>query len=246
MVGCDKLKTPRIPRVATSQPSHIPAGHSPRLAIILDDVGSDASTVDTIFTLPDRMTLSILPNHPQSTSIAEYAHRRGYEVMLHLPMESEANESPEVEQLRTGMGISQVAKILGEMLQNVPHAAGVNNHQGSLASSDAKLMQELMPLLRERRLFFIDSRTTAATVAYEIAQRDGVRCGFRNVPFLDDVLEESAIRRQLLLAIRGAREKGDAIVIGHPHPETLRVLRDVLPQIQAQGIELVHASSLVH
>jgi polysaccharide deacetylase 2 family uncharacterized protein YibQ len=245
LVSCDKAKTPAISKTATPLANSLKS-HSPRLAIILDDVDSDPAAVDSIFALSYPLTLSVLPNHPQSTSVAEEGYRRGYEVMLHLPMESQANEAPEPQQLRAGMNKSEIAQILGAMLQNVPHAAGVNNHQGSLATSDAKLMEELMPQLRERKLFFVDSRTTAATVAFEIAQRDGLRCGFRNVPFLDDVQEYSAIRHQLLLAIRGAKEKGEAIVIGHPHLETLRVLREVLPQVQAQGVELVHASSLVH
>jgi len=103
-----------------------------------------------------------------------------------------------------------------------------------------------MPLLRARDLFFIDSRTTAATVAYDTAERDGVRSAFRNVPFLDDVQQESAIRHQVELAIRGAQDKGEAIVIAHPHPETLRVLREVLPHIQSQGVQLVYVAALVH
>lgn len=245
LVGCDKLKKLVSPRANTTQ-SKLPSGtRSAKLAIILDDVGSDPAAIDSIFALGYPLTLSVLPNHPHSTSVAEEAHRRGFEVMLHLPMESQANQASEVQQLRPGMSTSEISRTLSEMLTNVPHAVGVNNHQGSLATSNARLMEGLMPLLRERHLFFIDSRTTAATVAYETAQREGVRSGFRNVPFLDDVQEGAAIRHEFDLAIRGAKEKGDAIVIGHPHPETLRVLQEVLPQMQSRGIELVHVSALV-
>lgn len=244
--GCDKSKPPLLPRVSTPHSANPSGGHPARLAIIIDDVAGDELAVDSIFALPNKLTLSVLPNHPHSSEIALEAHRRGYEVMLHLPMESETNEAPEVQQLRSGMSASEISQGLREMLQSVPYAAGVNNHQGSRATSDAKLMEELMPLLRERKLFFIDSRTTAATVAYDTAERDGVRTGFRNVPFLDDVQEYAAIRQQLERAFHGAREKGEAIVIGHPHAETLRVLREMLPQAQSQGIQLVHASTLVH
>lgn len=244
--GCEKLKKLVAPHSSSTRSARVPASNTPKLAIILDDVGGDPAAVDAIFALSYPLTISILPNHPQSFAVAEEAHRRGYEVMLHLPMESQANEAPEAQQLRSGMAGPEIAQILTEMLANVPHAAGVNNHQGSRATSNAKLMQELMPLLRGRNLFFIDSRTIASTVAFETAQRDGVHAGFRNVPFLDDVQEESAIRHQLELAIRGAKEKGSAIAIGHPHPETLRVLQEILPQLQGRGIELVHASALVH
>jgi len=107
-------------------------------------------------------------------------------------------------------------------------------------------MDELMPLLREHNLFYVDSRTTAATVAYDTAQRFGVRSGFRNVPFLDDVAEVDAVRKQLQLALRDARKKGDAIAIGHPHPATLQALREVLPDARAQGVRLVFVSEVVH
>ena len=217
-----------------------------RLAIIIDDLGSDPAAAEAIFALGYRLTISVLPNHEHSVDIAKEAHRRGFQVMLHLPMQSVANETPEAQELHPGMSTSEVAALVDQFLQNVPDAAGVNNHQGSQATADAALMDELMPVLRDRHLFYIDSRTTAATVAYDTAQDFGVRSAFRNVPFLDDVAEVAAIRKQLELALRGAREKGEAVAIGHPHPTTRQALRDVLPQAQVQGVQLVLASELVH
>jgi polysaccharide deacetylase 2 family uncharacterized protein YibQ len=252
--GCDKIKSafnsifkPR--RSAKVQPAH-PGQPStftgPRLAIIIDDLGADLAPATAIFALHYPLTLSILPNHPHSADIADEARHRGYQVMLHLPMQSLANETPELEELRTGMSSVEVSRALTEMLQTVPHVSGVNNHQGSLVTSDPRVMADLMPLLRERNLFFIDSRTTAATVAYEAAQTAGVPSSFRNVPFLDDVRDVSAIRKQLELAIRDAKERGEGIAIGHPHPETLRALAEVLPRVEARGVHLVYASDLVH
>ena len=253
LAGCDRIKSyreaaraRRSSKERAAHPSRTGATASPKLAIILDDVGSDPSAVDQVFALHYPLTLSVLPLHPHSTAIAEEAHRRGYQVMLHLPMESISNETSEPRQLRLGMNSLQVSNDLGGMLSSVPYAVGVNNHQGSLATSNPALMAELMPLLRQRHLFFIDSRTTAATVAFDAAEHDGVPSAYRNVPFLDDVREASAIRRQLELAIHGAKDKGEAIAIGHPHNETLQVLREMLPQVQAQGVQLVHASALVH
>jgi polysaccharide deacetylase 2 family uncharacterized protein YibQ len=219
---------------------------APRLAIILDDLGSDRAAADAIFALPSPLTISVLPNHEHSIDIANDAHRRGFQVLLHLPMQSVANERPEAQELRPGMQAADVAALVERFLQNVPGVVGVNNHQGSQATSDPELMDELMPVLRDRHLFYIDSRTTAATVAFDTAQSFGVRSAFRNVPFLDDVAEVTAVRKQLELALRGAREKGEAIAIGHPHPATLQALRQVLPHAQAQGVRLVFASDLVH
>jgi polysaccharide deacetylase 2 family uncharacterized protein YibQ len=219
---------------------------TPSLAIILDDLGSDRTAAEAIFALPYPLTISVLPNHEHSIEIANEARRRGIPVMLHLPMQSVANEQPEAQELRPGMQAGDVSTIVEQFLREVPGVVGVNNHQGSQATSDAQLMSELMPLLRERHLFYIDSRTTAATVAFDTAQNFGVRSGFRNVPFLDDVAEVAAVRKQLKLALRGAREKGEAIAIGHPHPVTLQALREILPQARAQGVRLVFASDLVH
>ncbi|HYL63458.1 MAG TPA: divergent polysaccharide deacetylase family protein [Candidatus Methylomirabilis sp.] len=219
---------------------------APRLAIILDDLGQDRAAADAVFALPYPLTISVLPNHPHSAEIAEEAHRRGYEVMLHLPMQSVGNETPETQELHAGMAADDVPALFEEMMQSVPNAAGVNNHQGSQATADTALMQELMPVLQKWNLFYVDSRTTAATVAYDTAQRDGVRSAFRNVPFLDDVPEVSAVRKQLELALRGAREKGEAVAIGHPHPATLQALGEFLPKAEARGVRLVYASDVVH
>jgi uncharacterized protein len=233
--------------VGAALPSRRDNQHGPaRLAIILDDLGSDRVAADAIFALPYHLTISVLPNHPHSTEIAEEAQRRGFEVMLHLPMQSVANETPEARELRPGMPADEIPPLFEQMMQSVPGATGVNNHQGSQATADPALMNELMPVLQSWNLFYIDSRTTAATVAYDTAQHEGVRSAFRNVPFLDDVAEVPAVRKQLELALRGAEEKGAAIAIGHPHPATLQVLREVLPQAKSRGIELVFASELVH
>jgi polysaccharide deacetylase 2 family uncharacterized protein YibQ len=217
-----------------------------RLAIILDDLGNDRGAAQAIFAMPYPLTVSVLPNHPHSVDIAQEATRRGFQVMLHLPMKSMGNERPEAQELRPGMSADDVSALLDNLLKAVPDVAGVNNHQGSQSTADVALMDELMPVLRQRKLFYVDSRTTAATVAYDIAQRLGVRSGFRNVPFLDDVAEVSAVRKQLQLALRDARKKGDAIAIGHPHPATLQALREVLPNAKTQGVRLVFASEVVH
>jgi uncharacterized protein len=217
-----------------------------KLAILLDDLGSDAAAANEIFDMPYPLTVSVLPAHPHSAEIANEGNRRGFEVMLHLPMQSVGQEQPEAQELRPGMSAPQVSAMVEQFLSEVPGVKGVNNHQGSQATADAQLMGELMPVLREHNLFYVDSRTTAATVAYDTAKQDSVEAAFRNVPFLDDVENEAAIEKQLALAIRGAREKGEAIAIGHPHAATLRALRVMLPRAKGEGVQLVHVSDLVH
>jgi polysaccharide deacetylase 2 family uncharacterized protein YibQ len=253
--GCDKIKSVpdsifksrRSAKVEPAPSEHPSAVSGPRLAIIIDDLGGDMASADAIFSsLHYPLTLSILPNHAHSTEIAEQARQRGYEVMLHLPMQSISNDAAEPQELREGMSSGEVSRSLSEMLRSVPHAAGVNNHQGSLVTSDPLIMGDLMPQLRQRNLFFIDSRTSAATVAYHAAQTAHVRSSFRNVPFLDDVRDVSSVRKQIEQAIRDAKEKGEGITIGHPHPETLYALAELLPQVESRGVHLVYASDLVH
>lgn len=215
----------------------------PQLAVVIDDLGYDRAQADALFRLSYALTLSVLPHEANSGEIAEEAHRRGYEVMLHLPMASNAASKDETIELHPGMGPADVEKTFSSMLETVPYAQGVNNHEGSLGTSDQKLMGELMPLLREHNLFFIDSRTSAQTVAELSAHVAGVATARRNV-FLDDEQTVDATKKQFALAIRDAKEKGSALAIGHPHPTTLEVLAEMLPEAERQGVRLVYASDL--
>src|ERR1019366_820357 len=134
----------------------------PRLAIVIDDLGNDRAPADSLFRIAYPLTISVLPHEMNSGEIAEEARRRGYQVMLHLPLASNAGDKDEAIELHPGMDTASVEKTFSAMLEAVPYAVGVNNHEGSLGTSDQKLMDELMPLLHQRNLFFIDSRTTAA------------------------------------------------------------------------------------
>lgn len=232
-------------------PARPQTGAGAGLAIVIDDLGHDRSAADALLALPFPITVSVLPHQQFSAEIAEEAHRRGDEVILHLPMEpqseSEGSEGaiPEPIELRTGMNASEVSSDLDGMLETVPHAVGVNNHQGSRATSDPTLMRELMPLLRERGLFFIDSRTTPATVAYDTAEVSGVRAASRKV-FLDDKQTVPSVIAQLETAAQDAKRDGSAIAIGHPHPATISALAKGIPALENRGIRLVLASDLVH
>jgi uncharacterized protein len=229
--------------------SRAPAGNfagAPRLAIIIDDLGRDPSEAASVLALPFPLTASVLPNLQYSADVANQAYRRGDHVMLHLPMEAESGEAqPEAVELREGMNADQVRSLLASMLATVPHATGVNNHEGSRVTADPALMNALMAAIRARGLYFIDSRTTAATVAYDAAESAGVPAASRKV-FLDDTPSREAVLAQLDLAARDARRDGSAIAIGHPHPATIAALAEGVPRLRAGGVRLVFASDLVH
>lgn len=216
-----------------------------RLAILLDDLGSDRGAAEAIFALRVPITISVLPFHVHSQEIAAEARQRGCEVMLHLPMQSLGRETAEQQELKPGYSTGEIRSTVEKMLDAIPEADGVNNHQGSQATADAALMQELMRVLKDEGVFYVDSRTTAATVAYDSAKREGVPTAYRNVPFLDDVQNKGAVKRQLQIALQGAKSKGEAIAIGHPHPATLEALREMIPEARKDGIQLVLVSELV-
>lgn len=222
------------------------AARGPRLAIIIDDLGNDPAEAKSVLALPFPLTASVLPHHPYSAQTADEVWRRGDQVMLHLPMQPiDGGAMDEPVELRPGMSEVQVQAALAGMLATVPHAIGVNNHEGSRATADPRLMAELMPLLRARGLFFIDSRTTAATVAYSAAEGAGVRAASRKV-FLDDRPDRDTVLAQLDLAARDAIHDGAAIAIGHPHPQTIAALAEGVPRLERRGVHVVFASELVH
>ncbi len=221
------------------------AAGQPKLAIIIDDLGYDRDAAESLFQLPYPLTVSVLPHLPLSSVVAEEASRRGYQVLLHMPVESSGGEKAETIELRAGMPSDDAVRMLQGMLDTVPLAIGVNNHQGSLGTADSKLMNAIMPALHERGLFFVDSRTSSASVAFAAARRAGVPTASRDV-FLDDVQDAAAIHHQLELAVQDAKLHGHAIAIGHPHPATLQALQEFLPRIQREGVQIVFASQVVH
>jgi hypothetical protein len=247
VAGCSKLRrAERETRGGRERERVERRRRGPRLAIIIDDMGNAPAEARAVLALPFPITASVMPHLEYSAQTADEAWRRGDQVILHLPMQpiDDGAQSEKIE-LRVGMFPNQVRSVLAGMLASVPHAVGVNNHEGSRATADPQLMAELMPLLRQRGLFFIDSRTTAATVAYESAERAGVRAASRKV-FLDDVATREVVLAQLDLAARDAERDGSAIAIGHPHPETIAALAEGVPKLERRGIHLVFASQLTH
>ena len=189
------------------------------------------------------MTLSVLPHVRYAAEIAREAAQAGKGVMLHLPMETLSGQYPGPGEVTTEMSDAQIVAQVEEDLAEVPLARGVNNHEGSKASADSRVMRDVIGVVAQHRLFFIDSRTTAATVAETTAVADGVPAASRDV-FLDNRADVAYSEGQLLQAAAIARRRGSAIAIGHPHPTTLAAVQALLPQLEASGIRLVLAEDL--
>ena len=217
-----------------------------RVAIVMDDAGLRTEPVRALGALPVKLTLAVIPHLPESRAVAEYWHGLGREVILHLPMEANDNAAhdPGEGALHPGMTDAALREAVSGDLNAVPYLSGVNNHMGSRATSDSRLMGVLMDALKPSGLYFLDSRTAASSVAYETARAHGIRSAWRNGTFLDNERSESAISAALHTLLAQARAQGGAVGIGHvTSPETLAVLGRELPALSGQ-YEFVFASEM--
>jgi polysaccharide deacetylase 2 family uncharacterized protein YibQ len=215
-------------------------------AIIIDDLGAKLEVARQLLRLPYPLTFSVLPHLRDSVETAAEARRAGHEVILHLPMEPEAGShaSPGEGEIRVGMTSFEVERILQSDLASVPQAVGVNNHMGSRATADPRLMAAVMRSLAEHHLYFVDSRTTAASVALEAARQQGLPAFYRSV-FLDDIETVPYTLGQLRRFRRVLEEQGTALAIGHPYPTTIAALARFLPELERDDVELAPASRLL-
>ncbi|MDQ7016233.1 MAG: divergent polysaccharide deacetylase family protein [Gammaproteobacteria bacterium] len=230
------------------QPSPPPktAPPLPYISIIIDDIGNDLAIGKRILQLPYPITLSILPHTPHSQTLQQLAYRFNKEIMLHLPMQAlKNNRYLGPGSLRLGMSDADFRHTLHDNLQSLPDAVGVNNHMGSLLTSQKKPMDIVMEELANwGTLFFIDSRTTAKTIAYQSAIQHGLAAQSRDL-FLDNRQDEHYIRQQFQLLIKKAKENGSALAIAHPHTSTINVLESELENLSTVGVSIIPVSQHV-
>ena len=223
-----------------------PPHQHPVVALILDDLGNQQEEGVRSVALPGPVTYAILPKTPFGARIASMAHEHGKEVMLHLPMQAVHDHPLGPGGVRLDMSEHAFKQTLEESLASVPYVKGVNNHMGSLLTRHPGHMDWLMQVIAERGdLYFVDSRTTAQTVAMSVAMERRVPTVDRDV-FLDSVQgDPDYVARQFDYLIEVAKRRGTAVGIGHPYKETLQVLESRLDELQAHGIELVPVSELL-
>lgn len=210
------------------------------LSLIIDDLGQNLPRDRRVLALPGPGTTAIMPDTPHATEFAREAHRAGKIVILHMPMDPATGPFS----WHPDLPIDELEKRLNAALKVVPYTAGINNHMGSRMTSQPAAMAWLMADLQRRHKFFVDSRTSAQTVAAAEAQKIGLASVSRDV-FLDDEPTEAAIFTQLQTAISLARKQGSAVMIGHPYPQTLAVLERELPKLKAQGIDWIDIKQMI-
>lgn len=212
------------------------------MAVIIDDLGYSWARGNDIAQLPAPITLSIIPETPHALALAALGERWGKELMVHMPMTSDAQSVRDPLVLTEHLTDDGFDLLIDRALASVPGATGLNNHMGSALTRNADAMTRLMKRLKSQQLFFIDSRTTADSVAAQIARAEGVAQASRTV-FLDHDPDRAAVAARLEQAIAAARSMGSAIAIGHPHHATIDVLRQALPRLPSD-VTLVPASQI--
>jgi len=217
----------------------------PAISIIIDDLGARLNRGERAIALPGKITYAFLPHTRHAAQLAELAHQQDKEVMLHMPTQAIGENRLGKGGLTLDMSQHSFVTTLNKSLLAVPHISGINNHMGSLLTQHPGHMKWLMEALSQHDdLFFVDSRTTDHTVAYQIAAEHKVPTIKRNV-FLDNVRSETAISKQFEQLIALAKQHGTAVAIAHPYPETIAFLEQVLPTLTQRGIELIKTSSLI-
>jgi polysaccharide deacetylase 2 family uncharacterized protein YibQ len=216
------------------------------VAIVIDDFGYwKGGVASEMLELDLPLTVSVLPTLPYSAAMLARARETGHCTLLHLPMEAEEGNGYDIEPVRTTMSGDEIRGMVEDYLDQLDGVDGVNNHQGSLATTDVRVMEEVLGVLRRRRLFFLDSLTSANSVAYNTARELGVPAA-RNRVFLDDDTEDpEVVSERLRRLVELAGKHGSAIGIGHPHRWTLQALLESESFLESAGVDLVPVCALV-
>ena len=218
---------------------------APMLAILIDDMGYDSRIDRQFIDIEAPLSFAFLPYAPNTLKIAGYALKCRKDVLVHIPMEPENKRlDPGPGVLTLNLDFDHLLKSLKADIDAVPGAVGANNHMGSRFTKDRKAMETVLAYLKDRGYFFIDSRTTKDTVAFDVARELGLPCARRSV-FLDHTLSRKAIRHEIRRSLKLAKERGAVIAIGHPSRLMYQVLYQEMPLIKKE-VRLVPVHRLVH
>ncbi len=214
------------------------------ISIVIDDVGRSKRLEKEFLTYPYPLTFAVIPFERYSQSFAKKAKRYGKEVIIHAPMEG-SDDADSLYEINSRITDDQISLLISQYQEEVPNAIGLNNHRGSLATSNPVLMNRFFKYFKETPLFFLDSRTTKNSIARSIARNHGVPTLRRDI-FLDHRDDTQSIRSQMYKLIRLGRSKKGAIGIGHfTKPQMLKVLKQFIPYFKTHNVRLVRLSELV-
>ena len=217
------------------------------IGIIIDDFGYRNDHISNGFLeIPAKLTYAIIPGHDHSQSFSKKAYDAGYEIIVHLPMENIGKTYGEEEYvLMSYFQDDEIKNRIHKAFDHLPESIGLNNHQGSRGTADSRVMTHVANVIKEKKKFFIDSRTTSNSLAESTMRKYGVPTNKRDI-FLDNELDEEKIKAQLMKLADVSERKGIAIGIGHVKPQTLNVLAREIPILQEKGFRFEFVSRLVY
>ena len=219
----------------------------PRVAFIIDDIGNRLGMAVELKRMNIPITAAVLPDSPFAFDEARQISQYGLQNLIHLPMQpknslNRISNAPGV--IRIDWDAGQILELIKRARNTVPSARGINNHEGSMVTSNREAITRILKVIKSEGMFFVDSRTAVDTVAFEVARELKIKTAFRDV-FLDSVKSYSHSLQQINKLISIAIRKGSAVAIGHPFETTLQAIRDSIPLIHEKGIEIVFVSQIV-
>ena len=245
-VGTRKYDTHRL-TFTRAAPSVVASPPLPKLALVIDDLGySRNGVVKDILSMDLPLTISVLPSLPYSTFALERAQKEGKCTILHLPMEPDEEQGSDLPMVTTEMETRDIQRLVERYIQSMPGIEGVNNHQGSRATADRRVVDAVMEVIKAYDLYFLDSLTSSKSIAYNAAKDMGIASA-RNDGFLDaDTEDPEVVERRIRQLVATAKERGTAIGIGHPRPWTLEALENTKVFLKNADVELVFLSDIVN
>lgn len=232
-----------------SQSQVLKAKHARKVVIIIDDFGNDQKGTEEMMDLPIPFTAAIMPFLPTTKRDAKWAHELGRDVIVHLPMEPNSGKKSWLGPgaITTDLSDDEIRKRVHAAVDDVPYAVGMNNHMGSKATADERVMTIVLEVCKERGLFFVDSRTTGKSVAAKLAAEIGVSLIENNI-FLDDEYTMRHVEKQINKVKKRVRDEGVTVVIGHVGPPgkyTAEALKKAVTEIEEQGAEFASISEVL-
>lgn len=227
--------------------------HTPKLAIIIDDFGQNQNGVKEMLKIDRHLTFAVMPFLDYSKQNAINAHEQGYEVIVHLPMQSQTTDIASwlgPRPVKVNLKDDEIKKIVQDSINSIPYAVGMNIHMGALASENERVMSDVMKVAKDKRLYFVDSLTSPRTVCRSVAKKIGIKFAQRDIFLEHSSKSRTYIKKQLTLAGNTALKYGYAVAIGHVGSEggkvTAEAIKEMIPELERKGIKFAYASELVN
>ncbi len=212
-----------------------PEKEKKRIYIILDDGGHNTRQLMPFLEFPGKLSIAVIPRLAYSKEVAELTHKSGKTVMLHQPMQPLGKADPGSGAIYVDMSDKDVRKTLNDNLDSIPHVVGFNNHMGSAATSDERIMDVVLKVAKQRGLFFVDSFTHSGSVCAKVAKKNGMRIVRRDI-FLDNDKSREKMIEAFNEGKAVADKKGYAVMIGHVWSDNLaQVMMDMYPEFIEEG-----------